>query len=87
MTHPDGTPLTLDDLPYRRLLAGLDAPPLLVRAERRLAADQGDAARRGRAAGRLDHRGRHRVSGKKHSILISCRVMSCGVPTVVTSEK
>ena len=32
MTHPDGTPLTLDDLPYRRLLAGLDAPPLLVRA-------------------------------------------------------
>lgn len=31
MTYPDGRPLALDDLPYRRLLAGLDAPPLLVR--------------------------------------------------------
>lgn len=31
MTHPDGRPLTLDELPYRRLLAGLDAPPLLAR--------------------------------------------------------
>jgi serine/threonine-protein kinase RsbW/stage II sporulation protein AB (anti-sigma F factor) len=31
MTHPDGRPLGLDELPYRRLLAGLDAPPLLVR--------------------------------------------------------
>jgi serine/threonine-protein kinase RsbW len=30
MTHPDGKPVTLDELPYRRLLAGLDAPPLLV---------------------------------------------------------
>jgi PAS domain-containing protein len=35
MTHPDGTPLVLDDLPYRRLLAGLDAAPLLVRAGER----------------------------------------------------
>ena len=34
MTHPDGTPLTLDDLPYRRLLAGLDAPPLLTARHR-----------------------------------------------------
>jgi serine/threonine-protein kinase RsbW/stage II sporulation protein AB (anti-sigma F factor) len=31
MTHPDGRPLELDELPYRRLLAGLDAPPLLAR--------------------------------------------------------
>jgi PAS domain-containing protein len=31
MTHPDGRPLGLDELPYRRLLAGLDAPPLLAR--------------------------------------------------------
>lgn len=31
MTRPDGGPLTLDDLPYRRLLAGEDAPPLLAR--------------------------------------------------------
>jgi serine/threonine-protein kinase RsbW len=32
MTHPDGRPVQLDELPYRRLLAGLDAPPLLVHA-------------------------------------------------------
>jgi len=31
MTRADGTPLELDELPYRRLLAGLDAPPLLAR--------------------------------------------------------
>lgn len=31
MTRPDGSPLELDELPYRRLLAGLDAPPLLAR--------------------------------------------------------
>jgi len=30
MTDPDGRPLELDELPYRRLLAGLDAPPRLV---------------------------------------------------------
>lgn len=30
MTHPDGSVVELDELPYRRLLAGLDAPPLLV---------------------------------------------------------
>jgi PAS domain-containing protein len=31
MVRPDGTPLALDELPYRRLLLGLDAPPLLCR--------------------------------------------------------
>ena len=31
MVHPDGRPVGLDELPYRRLLAGLDATPLLVR--------------------------------------------------------
>jgi serine/threonine-protein kinase RsbW/stage II sporulation protein AB (anti-sigma F factor) len=37
MTHPDGRPVQLDELPYRRLLAGLDAPPLLVHSgDRRL---------------------------------------------------
>ena len=37
MTDPDGRPLELDELPYRRLLAGLDAPPLLVHmGDRRL---------------------------------------------------
>jgi len=30
MTHPDGSVVTLDELPYRRLLAGLDSSPLLV---------------------------------------------------------
>jgi PAS domain-containing protein len=30
MKHPDGRPVELDELPYRRLLAGLDAKPLLV---------------------------------------------------------
>ena len=52
-------PLALDELPYRRLLAGLDAPPRLVHMGDRRLHDQGDAARRGRAARRLDHRGRH----------------------------
>jgi anti-sigma regulatory factor (Ser/Thr protein kinase) len=32
MTREDGTPVELDDLPGRRLLAGLDAPPLLTRS-------------------------------------------------------
>jgi hypothetical protein len=37
MTDPDGRPLALDELPYRRLLAGLDAPPRLVHmGDRRL---------------------------------------------------
>ena len=36
MTHADGRPLSLDELPYRRLLAGLDAPPLLARMGERL---------------------------------------------------
>jgi serine/threonine-protein kinase RsbW len=31
MTHPDGRPIDLDELPYRRLLAGQHAEPLLVR--------------------------------------------------------
>lgn len=31
MVHPDGRPVGLDELPYRRLLAGLEATPLLVR--------------------------------------------------------
>jgi serine/threonine-protein kinase RsbW/stage II sporulation protein AB (anti-sigma F factor) len=31
MTMPDGGPIAFDELPYRRLLAGLDAPPLLCR--------------------------------------------------------
>jgi PAS domain S-box-containing protein len=31
MTHPDGRPLALDELPYRRLLAGAPAEPLLAR--------------------------------------------------------
>jgi serine/threonine-protein kinase RsbW/stage II sporulation protein AB (anti-sigma F factor) len=30
MLHPDGRPVELEELPYRRLLAGRDAPPLLV---------------------------------------------------------
>ena len=37
MTHSDGSAVQLEELPYRRLLAGLDAPPLLVhQGDRRL---------------------------------------------------
>jgi hypothetical protein len=32
LTHDDGSPLDPADLPTNRLLAGRDAPPLLIRA-------------------------------------------------------
>jgi PAS domain-containing protein len=32
MSREDGSPLSIDDLPGHRLLAGLDAPPLLTRS-------------------------------------------------------
>jgi PAS domain S-box-containing protein len=32
LTHDDGSPLDLADLPANRLLAGREAPPLLIRA-------------------------------------------------------
>ena len=35
MLHPDGRPVALDELPYRRLLSGLESEPLLVKAEER----------------------------------------------------
>jgi serine/threonine-protein kinase RsbW/stage II sporulation protein AB (anti-sigma F factor) len=31
MVHPDGTPVALEELPYQRLLAGREGPPLFVR--------------------------------------------------------
>jgi len=38
--HEDGTPLRVEDLPGRRLLAGQDAPPLIVRAVNRTTGDE-----------------------------------------------
>lgn len=35
MTHPDGRRVELQELPYQRLLAGKDAPPLLCRMDER----------------------------------------------------
>jgi PAS domain S-box-containing protein len=40
LRRPDGTPVGVDELPFRRLLAGRDAPPLLMRATDRATGEQ-----------------------------------------------
>jgi serine/threonine-protein kinase RsbW len=40
MTRPDGSPVTATDLPGHRLLAGLDAPPLLTRSVHRATGEE-----------------------------------------------
>jgi serine/threonine-protein kinase RsbW/stage II sporulation protein AB (anti-sigma F factor) len=40
LRRPDGSPIAHDELPFRRLLAGLDAPPLLMRARDRRTGEQ-----------------------------------------------
>ena len=73
ITHEDGSPVPLEDLPGRRLVAGEDAPSLLTRSVRR---DTGEAfwlltkatlytRPDGRAAGHQHHRGRHRGQGRR----------------------
>jgi PAS domain S-box-containing protein len=40
LEREDGTPIGVDELPFRRLLAGRDAPPLLMRATDRATGEQ-----------------------------------------------